>query len=131
MTREQTLEALLREALETMRSCRAADLSRYGLYPVPPQDLIDRIDSALASPTQGAVQMDGRDFYELCQQYRHAKHDPVTEFTAIKEYIATGRLPWPSYDAPAAQGEQNNTAPHATPIFGEEEYPVAAPQERL
>lgn len=42
--------------------------------------------------------LEGRDFYELCQQYRHAKHDPVKEFEAIKEWIRTGALPWPSYD---------------------------------
>lgn len=41
---------------------------------------------------------EGRDFYELCQQYRHARHDPVAEYAAIIRYIKTGKLPWPSYE---------------------------------
>jgi hypothetical protein len=50
----------------------------------------------LPHPRGGVV--DGRNFYELCQQYRHARHDPVAEFDAIRNYIKTGRLPWPSYE---------------------------------
>ena len=42
--------------------------------------------------------LERRDFYELCQQYRHAQHDPVAEFEAIKNFLMTGELPWPSYD---------------------------------
>ena len=42
--------------------------------------------------------LETRDFYELCQQYRHQKIDAATEFELIKEYIRTGKLPWPSYE---------------------------------
>lgn len=45
--------------------------------------------------------VDGRDFYELCQQYRHARHDPVAEFDAIRDYIKHGQLPFPSYEEKA------------------------------
>jgi len=47
---------------------------------------------------QSIPSVDGRDFYELCQQYRHAKHDPVSEFDAIREYVRSGKLPWASYE---------------------------------
>ena len=39
-----------------------------------------------------------RDFYELCQEYRHAQPDAGPQFKALKEWIRTGVLPWPSYE---------------------------------
>lgn len=50
-----------------------------------------------SGPT-GAPNVDGRDFYELCQQYRWERLDPVPQFEALKEYIRSGKLPWPSYE---------------------------------
>ena len=44
------------------------------------------------------TKLDSRDFYELCQQYRWARIDAATEFEAIKAYLLTGALPWPSYE---------------------------------
>ncbi len=45
--------------------------------------------------------LDKRDFYELCQEYRHAPVDAAPQFEAIKTYIRTGALPWPSYEEAA------------------------------
>jgi len=50
--------------------------------------------------------VDGQDFYELCQAYRHSQEiaphpnlpNTVQAFNAIRDYIKTGRLPWPSYE---------------------------------
>lgn len=67
-----------------------------------------------------APNVDGRDFYELCQQYRHAKEimphpslpNVVQAFNNLREYIKTGKLPWPSYEAescdatPSYEGEK-------------------------
>ena len=39
----------------------------------------------------------GRDFYELCQQYRHSVIG-AQEFEAIQQYLIRGILPWPSYE---------------------------------
>ncbi len=44
--------------------------------------------------------LESRDFYELCQQYRTCPVDAANEFEAIKEYIRSGKLPWPSYEEP-------------------------------
>ena|SRR3990167_1328122 len=52
------------------------------------------------------LNLDGQDFYELCQQYRHSKDIPphpslpnvVQAFDNLREYIKTGKLPWPSYE---------------------------------
>lgn len=51
-----------------------------------------------------APDVDGRDFYELCQQYRHSREivphghvNTVQAFDNLREYIKTGKLPWPSY----------------------------------
>lgn len=55
-----------------------------------------------------APHVDGRDFYELCQYYRHSKEimppglpNTVQAFNDLKEYIKTGKLPWPSYESPS------------------------------
>lgn len=53
-----------------------------------------------------APNVDGRDFYELCQQYRHSKEieshpslpNTPRAFNNLREYIKAGRLPWPSYE---------------------------------
>ena|SRR5690348_2122484 len=71
-------------------------------------------DAALAQSEKRrtvAPHVDGRDFYELCQQYRHSKEimphpslpNTVQAFNNLREYIKTGKLPWPSYesDSPA------------------------------
>jgi len=42
--------------------------------------------------------LESRNFYELCQEYRWEKGDAAERFEAIKEYILTGKLPWPSYE---------------------------------
>jgi len=42
--------------------------------------------------------VNGRDFYELCQQYRHQPIDAQKEFEAIQQYLIRGILPWPSYE---------------------------------
>ena len=52
------------------------------------------------------LNLDGQDFYELCQQYRHSNEIPphpslpnvVQAFDNLREYIKTGKLPWPSYE---------------------------------
>lgn len=49
------------------------------------------------------AKLDQRDFYELCQQYRHCQPDAGPYFEAIKEYLRTGKLPWPSYEAADAK----------------------------
>lgn len=41
--------------------------------------------------------LESRDFYELCQQYRNQPIDAAKEFEAIKDFLITGTLPWPSY----------------------------------
>ena len=38
-----------------------------------------------------------RDFYELCQDYRWEQVHAAKEFAIIKDYLLTGKLPWPSY----------------------------------
>lgn len=52
-----------------------------------------------------APNVDGRNFYELCQQYRHAREierpgrpNAVQAFNNLREYIKTGALPWEPYD---------------------------------
>ena len=45
-----------------------------------------------------ADRLERRDFYELCQEYRHTPLDAAQQFEAIKSYILTGALPWPSYE---------------------------------
>lgn len=42
--------------------------------------------------------LESRDFYELCQEYRWEKLDALKQFEAIKKFLLTGELPWPSYD---------------------------------
>ena len=50
--------------------------------------------------------VDGQNFYELCQAYRWAKdgvsvHGMPTSaeaFNHLREYVKTGKLPWPSYE---------------------------------
>lgn len=44
--------------------------------------------------------LESRDFYELCQEYRWVKVDAAPQFAAIKQYLLTGALPWPSYEEP-------------------------------
>lgn len=41
--------------------------------------------------------LNSRDFYELCPQYRWSMMG-ADEFEAIKDYLLTDRLPWPSHD---------------------------------
>lgn len=65
-------------------------------------------DQAVSAPTRTvAPHVDGQDFYELCQQYRHAKEmmpfgvpNATQAFNNLREYIKTGKLPWPSYEEP-------------------------------
>lgn len=51
-----------------------------------------------------AFDVDSRDFYELCQQYRLSQEwyphgmTPTETFEDLKRYIKTGKLPWPSYE---------------------------------
>jgi hypothetical protein len=53
-----------------------------------------------------APHVDGQDFYELCQEYRHSKElsprpkvpNTVQAFDNLRAYIKTGKLPWPSYE---------------------------------
>ena len=51
--------------------------------------------------------LEGRDFYELCQQYRHARIDAAAEFGALRQYLRDGTLPWPSYETPMNGGDMN------------------------
>ena len=48
-----------------------------------------------------AKRLDSQDFYELCQEYRWSKVDAAPKFNAIKAYLLTGALPWPSYETQA------------------------------
>ena len=48
-----------------------------------------------------AEKLSSRDFYELCQEYRHTPVDAAKQFEAIKAYLRDGTLPWPSYDQEA------------------------------
>lgn len=71
-------------------------------------EMLRRVKRDRTSSATHAPNVDGRDFYELCQQYRHARHDPIVEFTALQNYILTGELPWPSYeDARTDRGVSN------------------------
>lgn len=67
-----------------------------------PDDKAVDWDAVLAmlneAPSATLPNLDGQDFYELCQQYRHARIDAVDQFNAIIKYIKTGELPWPSYE---------------------------------
>jgi hypothetical protein len=47
--------------------------------------------------TELEKRLNSRDFYELCQEYRHTRLDAASQFEAIKTYLLTGKLPWPSY----------------------------------
>ena len=65
-----------------------------------------RAPRAEVVPLRVAPDVDGRDFYELCQQYRHSREmtphgmpDTVQAFGNLRDYIKTGRLPWPSYQS--------------------------------
>jgi hypothetical protein len=53
------------------------------------------------------INVESRDFYELCQRYRHSQEHfphgltPTQTFEDLKEYIRSGTTPWKeSYDAP-------------------------------
>lgn len=69
---------------------------------------IYEIASAVVSETTQTVapNVDGQNFYELCQQYRHSKEimphpglpNTVQAFDNLREYIKTGKLPWDSYE---------------------------------
>ena len=71
---------------------------------------------AVPSETRATVapNVDGQNFYELCQQYRHSKElmshpslpNTVQTFNNLREYIKTGKLPWPSYEADEAPHRQ-------------------------
>lgn len=82
-----------------------------------PRDMLPRLKEALeqsSGPEERstvAPNVDGQNFYELCQQYRWAKEmmphglpNVVQAFDNLREYIKTGKLPWPSFegDAPDA-----------------------------
>lgn len=66
-------------------------------------NLIAVLDAAAAAlfaapvPERGASDIDGHDFYELMQAYRHAQPDAAAEFRAVRQYLRDGTLPWPSY----------------------------------
>jgi len=53
--------------------------------------------------------LDSQDFYELCQEYRWSRRvlphpnmpTPSQAFERIKDYLLTGKLPWPSYETSA------------------------------
>lgn len=43
--------------------------------------------------------LDGRDFYELMQGYRHLPtEDAAAQFGAVRQYLRDGTLPWPTYE---------------------------------
>lgn len=56
------------------------------------------LELELSAQRQPVYDLDSRNFYELCQQYRHARIDAAKEFEAIKAYLRDGTLPWESYD---------------------------------
>lgn len=63
------------------------------------------LEAARSARVTLAPNVAGRDFYELCQQYRHSKEmmpygvpNTVQAFKNLQEYITTGKLPWPSYE---------------------------------
>ena len=59
----------------------------------------DKYLDAVESPSENKpCNVEGRNFYELCQAYRHASVDPIPQFEALKTYITTGKLPWRSYE---------------------------------
>ena len=68
-------------------------------------------------PVRSAPNVDGRDFYELCQEYRHSKEimphpslpNTVRAFDNLRDYIKTGKLPWLSYedDTPISHAHQS------------------------
>lgn len=71
---------------------------------------MDEYISKLA-PEARRVDVESRDFYELCQRYRFSKEwiapGTVKCFEDLKRYITTGELPWPSYEEPSQP--QNDT----------------------
>jgi hypothetical protein len=61
-------------------------------------------------PEAPAINVESRDFYELCQRYRHSQEwfphglTPSRTFEDIKKYIRCGETPWKeSYDDPTPQ----------------------------
>jgi hypothetical protein len=79
------------------RICEAAGVRRTEGGRLPVAKIVNKLRSTDQSATP-SINVGGRDFYELCQQYRWAKHDPLAEFAALQEYVKTGKLPWPSLD---------------------------------
>jgi len=103
-TTTELQDALLRRA--------ATIAEKPNLYtPTALRQTIAEMASAFAVSAMAAPNFDGRDFYELCQQYRHARHDPVVEFAAIIQYAQTGALPWPSYEDDAATDDTADKEP--------------------
>lgn len=93
------------EKLDGVDSLMLEDSPRYVMQ------LIDEAASALRSSEAEqrvtvAPNVDGQDFYELCQAYRHSKEislhpsmpNTVQAFNNLREYIKAGKLPWPSYE---------------------------------
>jgi hypothetical protein len=64
----------------------------------------------ISQPEAPAINVESRDFYELCQRYRHSQEwfphglTPSRTFEDIKKYIRCGETPWKeSYDDPQPQ----------------------------
>lgn len=109
--------AMIMEILDKVKY--SADTDIYG-YEISVGEIRVLCDIALKSRQQQfgpeerstvAPNVDGQNFYELCQQYRWAKEmmphglpNVVQAFDNLREYIKTGKLPWPSFegDAPDA-----------------------------
>ena len=78
----------------------------FGRCLVPATDVLL---SALPEVVTLHPNVDGQDFYELCQQYRHSKEimplpsipNTVQAFDNLRRYIKTGALPWASYEREA------------------------------
>jgi hypothetical protein len=95
------ITATLRASDRKLRKLAAeyADLKIYGRLPMP------------ETQRPVAPNVDGQDFYELCQTYRHSKEiaphpslrNTVQAFNDLREYIKTGWLPWPSYESAPVQ----------------------------
>lgn len=69
-------------------------------------DIAERLAAPLSEQRTLAPHVDGQDFYELCQSYRHSRElmpnglpNTVQAFNDLRTYIKTGKLPWPSYES--------------------------------
>lgn len=81
---------------------RKAETALKNAAPQDAKALAAEVNLPARASSEAGADLDSRNFYELCQEYRHFRGDAALQFEAIKKYLRTGALPWPSYDEPSA-----------------------------